>query len=287
MRQLIARLKEPDRALFKIGKKIEILDRLAWPLSVKNSFLKSWRRKAPCLPYVRYPDYRLSQEKDALKLIVKKCTGGDPLSTLIKETARSYIKALRMLENIGSKRFVRYSGELYGFPDDSFGKEGASTIKAASQFLRSVQKFNLQSISPRESFCITPDYVAKRIRKFADSKFRSKKISVVVDPKLISKASAGPNRIRVRGSTCFAPHDIAQLVQHELFVHTLTLTNGRLQKLKTLGLSSPRTTCAQEGLAVFAEFITNSIDVRRLRRISARVKAIQMGLSGADFIEVF
>jgi hypothetical protein len=40
-------------------------------------------------------------------------------------------------------------------------------------------------------------------------------------------------------------------------------------------------------MATFAELITNAIDLPRLRRLALRVKAIQMALDGADFIDVF
>jgi uncharacterized protein (TIGR02421 family) len=64
--------------------------------------------------------------------------------------------------------------------------------------------------------------------------------------------------------------------------------NGKKQpNLKSLGLGAPRTTRTQEGLAVMAELITNSIDINRLRRIALRVIAVKMALDGADFIEVF
>ena len=43
----------------------------------------------------------------------------------------------------------------------------------------------------------------------------------------------------------------------------------------------------QEGLATFAEQITGSIDIERLKRISLRTEAIAMAREGADFIEVF
>ena len=132
-----------------------------------------------------------------------------------------------------------------------------------------------------------PEHVVQEIKKTAKRVFKDRDITVKVDPKLAAKATAGPSRVRVRSGTCFAKHDIDQLINHELLVHTLTLLNGRKQKLKTLGLNSPRTTRTQEGLAVFAEFITSAIDMHRLRRISARVRAVEMGLNGADFIEVF
>jgi uncharacterized protein (TIGR02421 family) len=71
-------------------------------------------------------------------------------------------------------------------------------------------------------------------------------------------------------------------------VHSLTALNGREQPfLKSLGLNSPRITATQEGLAVFAELITRSIDVGRMKRISLRIIAIDLALRGADFIDVF
>ena len=79
-----------------------------------------------------------------------------------------------------------------------------------------------------------------------------------------------------------------QLLQHEAFVHSLTALNGRAQPLlPSLALSSPRTTATQEGLATFAEQITGSIDIERMKRVSLRIEAVAMALAGADFIEVF
>ncbi len=287
-KKTLKKLKAQDRALYKIGKKIEILDRLKWPISVKKKFLKNWRNKTPALPRVTYPDYRLDSEKNDLKEIMAACKGKDPLARMISRAAGSYLTALRMLENTGKKRFLTLSTRLYGVPKEPFEYGGSiTTLRAAQHILKESQKFNIGNIIPEETICIMPDYVANRIAKTAKRVFGHDEIEVIVDPKLTSKASASSKRIRVRGSTCFASQDIDQLIHHELLVHSLTLSNGRAQPLKTLGLNSPRITCSQEGLAVFAEFITNSIDIARLRRISARVRAVQMGIDGADFIDVF
>jgi uncharacterized protein (TIGR02421 family) len=103
-----------------------------------------------------------------------------------------------------------------------------------------------------------------------------------------SKALAGATRIRVRGSAVFSKLDKDQLLYHEAYVHTATQLNGKKQvNLKSLGLGAPRTTRTQEGIAVLAELITNSIDITRLRRVALRVLAVNMALHGADFIELF
>jgi uncharacterized protein (TIGR02421 family) len=54
-----------------------------------------------------------------------------------------------------------------------------------------------------------------------------------------------------------------------------------------MALNSPRITATQEGLATFAELMSGSIDIGRMKRISLRILAIDKALAGADFIEVF
>ena len=82
--------------------------------------------------------------------------------------------------------------------------------------------------------------------------------------------------------------NINQLINHEALLHVATTLNGRMQKsMPVLGANYGSLTKTQEGLAVFAEFITGSVDVKRMRRLSDRVIAIDMAINGADFIEVF
>ena len=118
--------------------------------------------------------------------------------------------------------------------------------------------------------------------------FTRHQVRVVLDPKMASKAAAGPKRIRLRDETCFSRFDFGQLLQHEVLVHTLTALNGMEQpNLGSMGLGAPRTTATQEGLATFAELVTGAIDLSRLKRIALRILAVNMGLEGADFMEVF
>ncbi len=287
MRDIPKELNAADRALFKIGKDVEILKNLTWPLSVKRKFLKQWSKGQVQLPVIKYPAYDFSKQRKELKLITQQCKSQHPFSELVKKTAQSYILGLEMVESVGTAKFLRISSKLYGVPKDPVSRDGVSTLRAANRFLKSVRRFDLESICPPEMACLRPETVVSDIKDAARRKFGDQAIKIVTDPKLKSKASASATRIRIREATAFTQHDVQQLIEHELFVHSLTLLNGRKQPLKALGLNSPRVTCAQEGLAVFAEFITNAIDVTRLQRISARVEGIQMALDGADFIDVF
>jgi len=67
-----------------------------------------------------------------------------------------------------------------------------------------------------------------------------------------------------------------------------TSLNGRHQQLlPILAASHAGTTRTQEGLAVFSEFITGSMDLERLQRLADRTIAIKMAVDGADFLEVY
>ena len=105
---------------------------------------------------------------------------------------------------------------------------------------------------------------------------------------LSAKATASSKTIKIRENGEFDETDIKQLLNHEAYIHVATTLNGRAQsKMKILGSNYGSITKTQEGLAVFSEFITGSIDVDRMRRISDRVVAIQMSIDGADFLDVF
>jgi uncharacterized protein (TIGR02421 family) len=105
---------------------------------------------------------------------------------------------------------------------------------------------------------------------------------------LSANALATADRIRIRRDARFTDRDAAQLLNHEAYIHVATSLNGRIQTdLPILGAGHPRTTRTQEGLAVFAEIISGTIELDRLRRLADRVFAIQMAIEGADFLEVY
>jgi uncharacterized protein (TIGR02421 family) len=193
-----------------------------------------------------------------------------------------------MLRQVGTPAFTRCSEALYGRPSDRVIGSELTLLQAAEGFITNTTAFERSCLIPEDSICVLATTVAEELQAQVTAFFRHHDVRVVIDPTLASKAAAGAERIRVRGSTCFSPQDVPQLLVHEAFVHTLTKLNGQAQPhLRSLGLGAPRTTRTQEGLALFAELISVAIDLQRLRRIALRVKAVDLALRGADFIEVF
>jgi uncharacterized protein (TIGR02421 family) len=183
---------------------------------------------------------------------------------------------------------MTHSIRLFGRPDEPLPGGGPTTREAAHHFIDIANELDKELLAPEEQVQISATALQLQLQGALDDFFNERRIEVVLDPELIAKAAAGATRIRLRSGAAFSDYDKHQLLEHEAFVHSLTALNGREQpQLQSLSLSSPRTTATQEGLATFAEQITGSIDIERMKRISLRIEAVAMAMGGADFIEVF
>jgi uncharacterized protein (TIGR02421 family) len=284
----LAKFAELDARLVAAAKSIRVLAYLDWPPKVRTAFLKTWESGDPELPKHAYEKVDFAKESAELRDIAYSVDRQHPIGRYLYQTARSYMTAASMLENVQTPAFTALSVELYGKPGDRLGSGNLTNVDAADHFLKVSDEFASTVYLTEDDYSLTPQYVVEHLDQTVRPVFGDHTPSFVVDNDLASKAAAGASRVRVRGNTKFAPLDIGQLAQHEVFVHSATMRNGMEQpNLKSLGLGSPRTTRTQEGLATLAELITSTIDLSRLRRIALRIKAIHMALEGADFLEVF
>jgi uncharacterized protein (TIGR02421 family) len=259
---------------------------LGWPARCYDDFMAGWQKGRPELPRVEYGKFDLTDKRIALQAIITQCDASHPVGRYIVQTAASYIIAARMLESVGKPEFRVLSEILYGNPTDRLGT--FSNLTLADDFIRITGDFAAALDEGDAAATIEPEAVQRELKAKADAFFAPARVEVVIDPNLASKAAAGAERVRIRGRTKFSPSEIDQLLEHEVYVHSATMLNGRGQPhLKSLGLGSPRTTGTQEGLATFAELITATMDLSRLRRIALRIKAIHQALEGGDFIDLF
>jgi len=281
-------LLELDRELVTVSKKIKVLKAIDWPVELEAKFMAEFERGNPQLPAPprRHPD--LSGEMTALRSIMARLDRSHPIGDWLFKTAWSYLTAAQMLMHVGTEEFTRCSTALYGRPDSIHRTQTASALDAANDVISITDDLIGREGVPVVPADIPAEEFAKRLRERLGTFFDKDKVEVILNPDLPSKATAGSKSINLRSTALFSELDLAQLTEHEAFVHTATLLNGKHQPyLKSLGLGSPRTTRAQEGLAMFSEIITGSIDLARLRRVALRVIMVKRALDGADFIEVF
>jgi uncharacterized protein (TIGR02421 family) len=278
--------KDLDRRLVLVASSIKLLSTLTWPQVHQEVFLAAWRSKNPHLPKVDYHIPDLNLQCAELLSIARECDADDRIGSYLRQTALSYYYAGLMLQNLATPQFLELSTLLYGGSQEKLGR--LTNVSFADEFISITDDISASTAPSESANCMLQTAVIAELREAADSMFGHGELSIVADRRLTSKAAAGGERVRIRDGATFTNSEVLQLIQHEIFVHAATARNGRAQPhLKSLGLGSPRTTCTQEGLATFAELITATMDLSRLRRIALRIKAIDVACSGGDFIDVF
>jgi uncharacterized protein (TIGR02421 family) len=277
-----------DRRLVAATRGIRLLQSVSWPASVEIDFVAAWKAGTARLPAVEYPRADFTATREALAGIVLAAEPGHPLGDYIRRTALSWRIATELLDAAGTPAITEHSAELYGRPSDLVPGARLTNVDAARHFIALADDLVSGGALDEIADPIEAEQLRAELQCELDAFFGAGVVRVETDPDLIAKAAAGATRIRLRSATSFTSYDRQQLIEHEAFVHSLTALNGREQPhLKSLARSSPRITATQEGLAVFAELMSGSIDIERMKRISLRILAIDMALSGADFIEVF
>jgi len=279
---------ELDAAIAEAAKDVRVLAHLTWPDETGEVFLSAWRSGRRELPKVEVTPVDHGATREMLASIAARCDRSHPLGDLVFKTAESYAAATNMLAHMGTPEFTRWSIALYGRPDDHYQTQEWTGLDAAEFLLRQTDKLCGGRVVPETAADIPSAVFSERYRRGVDAFFTDDQVDVQLDAGLSAKAVAGAQRIRLRDGAMFSDLDYGQLLNHEALVHTATTLNGRKQpNVRCLGLGAPRTTRTQEGLAVYAEIVTLSIDIPRLRRVALRIPALKMALDGADFLQVF
>lgn len=277
-----------DARLVKAVRGIKLLSLASWPAEVQAPFLDGVARGQPQLPVIDYPRLDFGDARRELAAIAGAADEAHPLGCYLRESVRSWDIAAQLLESLGTPAVTTHSIALFGTPEECLPGDGPTTRDAAGHFIAIANDLDHELLAPEEQIPVSATALQLQLQADLDDFFDGRVITVELDRQLIAKAAAGATRIRLRHGAAFSDYDRRQLLQHEALVHSLTALNGREQTvLPSLALASPRVTATQEGLATFAEQITGSIDIERMKRISLRIEAVAMALAGADFIQVF
>ncbi len=279
---------ELDARMTRAARNIRILESASWPIAIQTETFAHFAQGHHYNPQVQYAKQDLSETRKELEAVEKLADPDSPIGQYLIESACSWNLAAQLLENLGTSQVTDLSLQLYGGPLEALPGHGPSTREAAQHFINIAEELDHELMAPAETVVISATALQLQLQKELDDYFDGRVIEVTLDPDMLAKAAAGATRIRLRSNAQFTDYDKHQLLQHEAFVHSLTALNGRAQAaLPSLGLASPRVTATQEGLATFAEQITGSIDIGRMKRLSLRIEAVSRAMDGADFVEVF
>ena len=278
------RISDLSELIYLASKEVKILKHISWSENVRIDFFKNNCNKIPDVTYPKYDDSDLVfLLKEAGKLF-----GDTKYDVWLKDKVKEIKRSSELLSVCGTRDFFKVSSDIYGLPSTPIHDKTTMPRDLSRQFEEIINSINSNQIMQMHSGKLNSETVAKGITKSVDAFFGESAPKIKLVQGLSAKATASSKTIKIRENGEFDQTDVRQLLNHEAYIHVATTLNGRGQeKMKILGSNYGSITKTQEGLAVFSEYITGSIDVDRMRRISDRVLAIQMAIDGADFIEVF
>ena len=266
---------------------VRILRAVNWPVRIEKKF---FLQKTRVLPRYEYPPLRfdagdlIRRFRDIRAKLSKKV----PIERILSDSCAKYITTIRMLAARGTPDFYKYSRELYGHAGSLYYDGKSTNLQLAHHFNTTLDPFQLENSTEEAPRLFGDREVARRLRARFASYFLDHDVRVAVSHSLTANAAAGAQEIKIRKGRLYTEAEVGQLEHHEGYVHVGTSINGSSQPvLKILGKGSPRTTRYQEGLATFAELISQTMDPKRFRRLADRVISIDMAQNGADFIELF
>ena len=278
------RLSKLSELIFMASREVKVLRHITWPEEVRINFFKNNCKKIPNVSYPKYNDSDLNSILDDAEQLF----GDTKFDDWLRKKVLEIKKSSKLLNACGTKDFFKISSDIYGLPTTKIHDKTTKPRDLSDQFEEIINSIDSRQIMRLHSPKISSSDVVNKISKSVNTYFGEEAPKIKLVNELSAKATASSKTIKIRKDGEFDETDVKQLLNHEAYIHVATTLNGRAQKsMKILGSNYGSITKTQEGLAVFSEFITGSIDVDRMRRISDRVVAIQMSIDGADFLDVF
>lgn len=279
------RLTKAGALLLKAEDRLPVLGSIAWDRSHADAFFASGEREPPNPEYERMDPTPSLEGVAAARALIN---GTSPVHDWLGRFADVTEHTAQLLASLGTAEFYQHSKALYGDPLVPIADGKTNALELASRLEDVLDDFDLASLHPHEPEAIT----AMQLKSLMDAElpkyFGARAPRVEVTPKVSAKAAAGRDYIKLREDAVFSDLDLAQLVQHEALVHIATNFNGLDQRdFPLLAEAHPGNARTQEGLAVFAEYISGALDPHRFQRLAHRVIAIDMSAEGADFLELY
>jgi uncharacterized protein (TIGR02421 family) len=268
--------------LLEAEDRLPVLKSLTWDRALAERFLATMEPPAPVYSAID-PAPSLQRVAEARRLI----DGASPAHRWLTRFADLTVRTAALLASVGQPEFYHHSASLYGGPNEPIADGRRTALDLARRLDTLLSEFRKGAAFGALETIDAPA-MKLRLEGMLDSVFGAERPRIEVTRNVSAKAAAGRDYIKLREDAMFSDLDVTQLLQHEAFVHIATGKNGQAQtRFPILAESYPGNARTQEGLAVFAEFISGALDPARFRRLADRVIAIDMAANGADFREVF
>ncbi len=280
-------LEKVSQALGEHKKKGYLLDLIAWPREVEETFFAS---RAEQLPEIDYRFDRDGLEANVAELGALKgaLDGDEPVAEWLRALVDSKIAENRLLLLAGTPAFHDLSREIYGSARTAFFAGKATNLGLSEHLLERLTIHGWDEARDAEEKPLDATEFAELLTGHVTHMRPHFEVEIALDDGCTAKALAGMRRVRIRPDATFPRWEAEGLWHHEVETHALTAQNGAAQPAAPfLSSGGPRTTRTQEGLAVFSELYHHVLTTRRIDRLATRVKLVDMAEQGASFLDLY
>lgn len=274
------------QTLFQIDKKIDTLVKQIELLSYVNPdnieeqkeiFFKSKYLKNPEFTYPKINFDRFNLHRELFSQPIENIEDKQ-IRALYEDIIYAYSGLIKCIETIGEgKKF--YYNSLH-----SFGTPTEKDVENAKFILHFKEEDASNTIFQPKYNTQQTETLFREYSKQYDFSYNishSNKISA------IAMVLNNIKTLIINAKHTFSENEIAVLTNHEIGVHIVTSINGSLQPLKIFSHGFPNYDETQEGLAVFSEYMSNNLTVKRLKELAYRVIAVDSLAKGYTFVETF
>ncbi len=272
-------LLEIDRHIDHLVKEVELLSYVN-PVNIKEAKERFFRSKYLTDPKFIYPQIDFDRFRLHRELFTQPLEHIEDPETrqLYEDIIYTYSGLIQCIETIGSGRKFYYNClHCFGTPTE--------TDVENAKFILHFEDGDLgeERFVPKYSSTETEPFF-KAYSKQYDFNYRIKHSS-----KISASAMVLNNKrtLVLNENYLFSEHELNVLNNHEIGVHMVTTMNGLEHPLKIFSHGFPNYEETQEGLAVFAEYMSNNLTVTRLKELAYRVIAVDSLAKGYDFSKTF
>ncbi|TXE15111.1 DUF1704 domain-containing protein [Seonamhaeicola algicola] len=268
-----------DANIDKLVKQIELLS-FVNPVNIEEEKQRFFASKYLTDPVFKYPNINFDRYKLHRKLFENNIEAieDNAIRKLYEDIIYQYSGLIQCIENIGSgKKFYYDCLRCFGTPTE----QDVENAKFILHF----------EDEPSDVGMFEPKYSAQA----AESFFRDYSKRYDFDYKIahsnkISAIAMVLNNVQtlvLNSNYTYSDNEIAVLTNHEIGVHMVTTMNAQLHTLKIFSHGFPNNEETQEGLAVFSEYMSNNLTIKRLKELAYRVIAVDSLAKGYSFSKTF
>jgi uncharacterized protein (TIGR02421 family) len=267
-----------DNNLDRLVKRIELLSYVN-PLNIEKEKQRFFSSRYTAEPAFKYPKLKFNPYKLQRLFFSQRLERiEDPeIAKFYQEIVYYYANMIQCIDSIGlGKKFYYNSLRTYGTPKE-----------------RDVQ--NAKFILHFENEPETPDLEKNITAQQAKAYFEeyAKQYNFPINIKLTTHMAAeamvsNTNKtLLLKKNILFSENQLKTLANHEIGVHLVTTYNGLNQPLRVFSNGFPNNVQTQEGLAVFSEYMSGALTLKRLKELAYRVIAVDSLIKGYSFVDTF